>query len=127
MTLPSRLVESAIAASVVLAALNNLRPILREDRWVAAFLLGLMHGFGFSSTLMDLDLPRGNLVLTLFGFNLGVEIGQVAIVAVFVPLAYAVRGTAAYRKGLLVAGSCAILLLALVWLVERAFVVSILP
>jgi hypothetical protein len=126
-TLPSRLVESAIAASVVLAALNNLYPILRQDRWVAAFLLGLMHGFGFSSTLMDLDLPRGNLVLTLFGFNLGVEIGQVAIVSVFVPLAYAVRATAVYRRVILVAGSVVILMLAMVWFVERAFVVRILP
>lgn len=125
--LPSRLVESAIAASVVLAALNNLYPLLREDRWIAAFLLGLMHGFGFSSTLMDLDLPRSNLVLTLFGFNLGVEMGQVAIVGVFVPLAYAVRSTNVYRRGMLAAGSAGILALSAIWLVERAFVVKILP
>ena len=124
-TLPSRLIESAIAASVVLAALNNLRPILREDRWLAAFLLGLMHGFGFSAALQDLDLPRSNLVLTLFGFNLGVEIGQVAIVCVFVPLAYAVRSSNAYRRGVLAGGSVIILALASIWLVERAFDVKI--
>jgi hypothetical protein len=124
-TLPSRLVESAIAASVVLAAVNNLHPILRQDRWMAAFLLGLMHGFGFSSTLMDLDLPRSNLVLTLFGFNLGVEIGQIAIVAVFVPLAYAARATVAYRRLALVAGSVVIAVLATIWLIERAFVMKI--
>jgi len=126
-TLPSRLIESAIAASVVLAAINNLKPILREDRWLAAFLLGLMHGFGFSSALQDLDLPRSNLVLTLFGFNLGVEIGQVAIVCVFVPVAYAVRTSKVYRRGILAGGSVVILLLASVWLVERAFDVKILP
>jgi uncharacterized membrane protein YqjE len=124
-TLPSRLVESAIAASVVLAAVNNLVPVLRQDRWMAAFVLGLMHGFGFSATLMDLDLPRSNLVQTLFGFNLGVEIGQIAIVAAFVPLAYAVRGTAAYRRVGLVAGSCVIVVLATIWLVERAFLIKI--
>lgn len=124
-TLPSRLVESAIAASVVLAALNNLRPIMRQDRWMAAFLLGLMHGFGFSSTLQDLDLPRSSLVSTLFGFNLGVEIGQIAIVAVFVPLAFAARKSDAYRKVGLVAGSVVILALATVWLIERAFLVKI--
>lgn len=124
-TLPSRLVESAIAASVVLAAVNNLHPILRQDRWMAAFLLGLMHGFGFSSTLMDLELPRSNLVLTLFGFNLGVEIGQVAIVAVFVPLAYAARATVAYRRLALVAGSVVIAVLATIWLIERAFLLKI--
>lgn len=126
-TLPSRLVESAIAASVVLAAVNNVVPVLRQDRWMAAFLLGLMHGFGFSSTLMDLDLPRSSLVQTLFGFNLGVEIGQIAIVAVFVPLAYLARRTAAYRRVGLVAGSVVIAALATVWLVERAFVIKILP
>lgn len=124
-TLPSRLVESAIAASVVLAAANNLYPILRQDRWMAAFLLGLMHGFGFSSTLMDLDLPRSNLVLTLFGFNLGVEIGQIAIVATFVPLAYFARRTQAYRRVGLVAGSVVIAALATIWLLERAFVIKI--
>jgi hypothetical protein len=124
-TLPSRLVESAIAASVVLAAVNNLYPILGQDRWIAAFLLGLMHGFGFSSTLMDLDLPRSNLVLTLFGFNAGVEFGQVAIVAVFVPLAYAARRSVAYRRAGLVGGSTAIAALATLWLIERVFVVRI--
>jgi len=124
-TLPSRLVESAIAASVVLAAANNLHPILRQDRWMAAFLLGLMHGFGFSSTLQDLDLPRSNLLATLFGFNLGVEIGQVAIVLVFVPLAFAARKTVAYRRVALVGGSIVIAVLATIWLVERAFLVKI--
>jgi uncharacterized membrane protein len=87
--------------------------------------LGLMHGFGFSSTLMDLDLPRSNLVLTLFGFNAGVEIGQVAIVAVFVPLAYAARNRPAYRRYALLAGSTVIALLAMVWLAERALAVKI--
>jgi hydrogenase/urease accessory protein HupE len=126
-TLPSRLIESAIAASVVLAALNNLRPILREDRWVAAFLLGLMHGFGFSAALMDLDLPRSNLVATLFGFNLGVEIGQIAVVAVFVPLAFRMRATIFYQRIVLRGGSVIILILASIWLIERAANVKILP
>lgn len=125
--LPSRLVESAIAASVVLAALNNIRPVLRQDRWMAAFLLGLMHGFGFSSTLMDLDLPRSNLVLTLFGFNLGVEIGQIAIVGVFVPLAFTTRRSPVYRRLGLVLGSAVIAALATIWLIERALLVKILP
>lgn len=124
-TLPSRLVESVIAASVVLAAVNNVIPVLRRDRWMAAFVLGLMHGFGFSATLMDLDLPRSNLLPTLFGFNLGVELGQLAIVAVFVPVAYSVRGTATYRRVGLFAGSCAIAALAMIWLVERAFAIKI--
>ena len=124
-TLPSRLVESVIAASVVLAAVNNVWPLLGKDRWVAAFLLGLMHGFAFSATLTDLDLPRSNLLITLFGFNVGVEIGQLAIVVVFVPIAFAVRRTTAYRRWALVGGSVLIALLATVWLVERAFALKL--
>lgn len=123
--LPSRLVESVIAASVVAAAANNLYPVLRHDRWMAAFVLGLMHGFGFSSTLKDLDLPRSNLVLTLFGFNAGVELGQLAIVLAFVPLAFLARRTTGYRRVALIGGSAAILAIAAVWLVERAFVLRI--
>jgi hypothetical protein len=123
--LPSRLTEASIAASVVVAALNNVVPILREDRWVAAFALGLLHGFGFSAALVDLGLPRSTLVLTLFGFNLGVELGQLAIVATFLPIAFAARGTTAYRRYALVGGSLAIAALASVWFVERAFAVRI--
>lgn len=123
--LPSRLVESGIAASVVLVALNNIVPAMRGDRWAAAFALGLLHGFGFSSTLMDLGLPRQNLVLTLFGFNVGVELGQFVVVATFLPLAFLVRRSVAYRKVAMIGGSIAIAAVASVWLVERAFVVKI--
>jgi hypothetical protein len=123
--LPSRFVESGIAASVVLAAVNNLVRVLDEDRWAAAFALGLLHGFGFSATLMDLGLPRKNLVLTLFGFNSGVEIGQMCVVAAFLPLAYLARRSPFYRWVGLVGGSVAITAIATVWLIERAFVVKI--
>jgi len=120
-TLPSRWVESAIAASVVVAALNNLWPVVQGRRWVAAFLFGLVHGFGFASVLADLGLPSGALALSLLGFNLGVEAGQLAIVAVLLPLVFVLRGTAAYRRALLPAGSLAIALVAMVWLGERVF------
>ena len=119
--LPSRLVESAIAASVVLAAANNLWPLVERRRWLVAFGFGLIHGFGFASVLTELGLPKDALVLSLLGFNLGVETGQLAIVAAFLPLAYLLRNTTLYRKGVFVGGSCLTLLVALVWLVERAF------
>jgi hypothetical protein len=122
---PTRLVESAIAASVVVAALNNLWPIVRERRWAMAFVFGLMHGFGFASGLKDLGLAKGSLVAPLFGFNLGVELGQAAIVLLFLPLAWAVRGSGGYRRGVLAGGSLAIAALATVWLVERAANVQI--
>ncbi|MCG2593410.1 HupE/UreJ family protein [Ramlibacter sp. XY19] len=120
-TLPSRFVESVIAASVIVAALNNLRGTVDRRRWVMAFVFGLVHGFGFASVLADLGLPQGALALALVGFNLGVEIGQLAIVAAFLPAAYLLRGTAFYRIGVLRVGSLAVAVLASWWLIERMF------
>lgn len=119
--LPSRLVESAIAASVVLAALNNLWPVVEKRRWLVAFIFGLIHGFGFASVLADLGLPRDALVLSLFGFNVGVELGQLAIVAAFLPVAFVLRDTPFYRLIIFIGGSAVTCLLALMWFVERAF------
>ena len=124
--LPSRWVESAIAASVVLAALNNVWPVFHGRRWTVAFAFGLIHGFGFATVLADLGLPREALVLALVGFNLGVEAGQLAIVAVFLPIAFALRRTAVYRRAVMVGGSLLIAALAGVWLVERVFVIELL-
>ena len=124
--LPSRWVESAIAVSVLLAALNNVWPLFHRRRWTVAFAFGLIHGFGFASVLADLGLPREALVLALVGFNLGVEGGQLAIVAVFLPLAFALRRTVFYRRAVMVGGSLLIAALAGVWLVERVFNVKLL-
>jgi hypothetical protein len=120
-SLPSRWVESAIALSVVLAALNNLFPVVANGRWIAAFGFGLIHGFGFAGALSDLGLPSGSLALSLAGFNIGVELGQLAIVALFLPLAYALRATFAYRRVFLAGGSAVIAMIAGVWLVEHVF------
>lgn len=127
LALPSRLVESAIAASVVLAALNNIWPVFHGRRWIVAFLFGLVHGFGFASVLADLGLPQGTLVLALLGFNVGVEAGQLAIVAVFLPLAFALRRSWLYRRGVLLGGSCVIAAIAAAWMVERVFDLKLLP
>jgi hypothetical protein len=66
-------------------------------------------------------LPRDALVLSLLGFNLGVEVGQLVIVACFLPAAYLLRNTLLYRRGVFVGGSVLTLLVALVWLAERMF------
>ncbi len=116
---PSRWVESVIAASVVLAALNNLVPMVRE-RWRLTFLFGLVHGFGFAAVLKDLGLGGSGLAAPLVGFNLGVELGQLLLVALFLPLAWRLRGTWFYQWVLMRGGSALIALLALVWLIERA-------
>jgi hypothetical protein len=126
-SLPSRWVESAIAASVVLAALNNLWPLFHGRRWVMAFAFGLVHGFGFASVLADLGLPQGTLALALVGFNVGVELGQLAIVAAFLPLAFMLRDTRFYQRGVFVGGSAAIAVLAALWFAERAFELKLLP
>jgi len=123
--LPSRLVESAIALSVVLAALNNIWPLVHGRRWLVAFGFGLIHGFGFASVLAGLGLPRDALLLALVSFNLGVELGQVAIVGVFLPLAFAARGSWAYRRLVFVGGSALIAAIAAIWLVERALDVKV--
>jgi hypothetical protein len=114
-------VESVIAASVIAAALNNVVPVLERRLWMVAFLFGLIHGFGFASVLRDLALPREGLVLALASFNLGVEAGQLALVAALMPLAFALRQTWLYRRLALSAGSLLIVAVACVWLFERAF------
>jgi hypothetical protein len=123
--LPSRWVESAIAASVIFAALNNLVPIFQGRRWIAAFAFGLLHGFGFASVLGDLGLPDTARALALFGFNVGVELGQLAIVAAFLPLAHVARGSWVYRRVVFTGGSAGIAAIAAVWFIERAFNLSL--
>lgn len=126
-SLPSRWVESAIAASVVLAALNNVWPVVHGRRWLVAFCFGLVHGFGFASVLADLGLPANALLVALVGFNIGVELGQLAIVAVFLPLAHALRRHWVYRRVIHIGGSLVIAALAAVWLVERVGDRKLLP
>jgi hypothetical protein len=125
--LPSRLTESAIALSVLLAAANNLWPMVRERGWMVAFGFGLIHGFGFATALSDLGLGHGAMAVTLIGFNLGVEIGQLAIVGVFLPAAFVLRETWLYRVPFLRLGSASISLVAAAWCVERMLNVSFMP
>jgi len=118
--LPSRLTESVIAASIIVAALNNIFPKVTEGRWRIAFAFGLLHGFGFASVLADMGLPPGARVVSLVAFNLGVEVGQLAVVMAVMPLAYAVRASTFYRQTIMKWGSSAIAAVAFVWLVQRA-------
>lgn len=120
-TLPSRWVESAIALSVIVMALNTIKPIFTHARWSIVFLFGLIHGFGFASVLNDLNLDQGALLLSLLGFNIGVEVGQFLILLLLFPLAYGVRKTRFYRQFVLLGGSVLIALVATVWLVQRVF------
>lgn len=126
-SVPSRIVESCIALSVIAAAFNNIYPLVHRKRWLVTFIFGLIHGFGFASNLLELELPTESLLLSVFGFNVGVEIGQLAIVLVFLPLAFWIRESRAYLNWGLRAGSVLITLIASVWFTERAFNLQLMP
>jgi HupE / UreJ protein len=123
--LPSRLVESAIAISVIAAALNNLYPIVQRRLWVVAFGFGLVHGLGFANVLTELGLPPDALAVSLFGFNLGVEAGQLVIVGAILPLVFFFRRSLLYPRLVLGAGSASIVAIAFVWLIERTLNLNI--
>ena len=124
---PASIVEPAIAASVVLAALHNLWPLSGARQWQIAFGFGLVHGFGFAGALQELGLERGSLAASLLGFNLGVELGQLAAVAVVLPICWFARRHRFYRGAALPALSLALTAFGLLWLVERLFDLKILP
>ena len=119
--LPSRLVESVIALSIAIAAADLVWPIFgRRILWVV-FAFGLFHGFGFASVLGAMQIPSQYLALTLFGFNLGVELGQLAIVCAAFPLLYLIRSSLLYRRYLLVVGAAGLISISMYWFTERAF------
>ncbi len=117
--LPSRFVESAIAASVILAAVHNLFPLWKSKGWLVAFGFGLIHGFGFANVLAELGLRERTLAVALVGFNAGVELGQIAIVVIFLPFAYCLGRSWLYEAFALKLGSALIVLTASVWMFER--------
>ena len=84
--IPSTIVEPAIAASIVFVAVENFFSRNVDGRWRVTFAFGLIHGFGFASALQEFGLPANAVVPALASFNIGVEIGQVAIVSIVVPV-----------------------------------------
>jgi hypothetical protein len=126
-SIPARFIEAAIAGSVVIAAANNLVPLLRARGWVLAGSFGLIHGFGFANVLGDLSLPRHSLAVGLFGFNLGVELGQLAVVGILLPVIFLGRRSLPVRRVTLVFGSGSIALVAAIWMAERIFDARLLP
>lgn len=119
-SLPSRLVETLIALSIVLAAVNVFRPLFGGRRYLMGLVFGLVHGFGFAGVLGELISPGVSRLVALGAFNLGVEVAQLAIVIVTVPLLFAIRRAPLYQRLLLPAGTSAIALLGLFWAGQRA-------
>jgi hypothetical protein len=122
--LPSRYVESIIAFSIALAAFHNIRPLFKTREWIIAFAFGLFHGFGFASVLGEKGLAGEFVSLSLLGFNVGVEIGQLLIVAGIFPFLFFLRKLKVYPK-ILTYGSVVLILISLHWVVERLFEIDI--
>jgi hydrogenase/urease accessory protein HupE len=119
-------VEICIALSIVLVAREILRPpdvertLARRAPALIAFVFGLLHGFGFAAALAEIGLPPGEIPLALLTFNVGVEIGQLAIVgATLAAMSVIVRFAAAWQRRLTVTGAYAIGIIASAWLIER--------
>lgn len=126
-SLPARLVESAIAISIIYVAAENLwRKSENERRWRIAFAFGLVHGFGFAAVLRELGLPAEGLVRSLLAFNLGVETGQLAIAALCWPLFLWVSQRS-WGAGMRRAVSWTLLVFGAAWFIDRAFALRVMP
>jgi len=117
-TLPSAMVEAGIALSIVYVAGENLVTGRQAGRWVVAFVFGLVHGFGFAAVLKELGLPSSALATSLVSFNVGVELAQLGIVVVALPILYGLTRTSVHAP-LTRAASAVILTLGLFWLYQR--------
>jgi hydrogenase/urease accessory protein HupE len=122
-SLPARFVEPAIAASIVYVGAENLwrRGAEPPARWALTFAFGLIHGFGFASVLRDLGVGRasGGVAWPLFTFNLGVEIGQILVAAIVLPIVWQLRKREAFvRKGVPVI-SALVVVAGLYWFLQR--------
>jgi HupE/UreJ protein len=117
--LPAQPIEVAIAASIAVAGGLNLMPKFSKLRLPLAFGFGFVHGFGFANALSEIDAAGSSLLPLLAGFNIGVELAQLGIVAVVLPMIYAMRTTRWYANGVLPLGSCALGMAGVVWLLQR--------
>ena len=123
---PSRLVQIGIAVTIMYVALENLWIKSTQHRWMLTFGFGLVHGFGFANVLRELGLPSGGLARSLVSFNLGVEAGQIVIVASLWPVAWWITRqprTAWFRISL----SLLLFLSGAAWFVERTFQLKFMP
>lgn len=125
LSLPSRLVEAIIAISIAIAALDILYPVFRGRIWLIVFAFGLFHGFGFASVLGEYNIPDSYLTWSLLAFNVGVEVGQVAIIFLVFPILFLLRQSALYSLLFLKAGATLLILVSLYWFIERGFEIDL--
>jgi len=120
--LPSAPVEILIAATIIWAASLSLRAAAADTRWRMTFVLGLVHGFGFAGILGQAGLSADNLVVPLLGFNAGVEVGQLVVVAIAIP-AITLLGRSAHAATLKRGLAWLIVAAGVFWVAERSAVV----
>lgn len=125
--LPARWIESIIAFSIALAALNNLMPIFGAQQIRIAFIFGLVHGFGFANVLSELPLDNWSRGLALLSFNVGIELGQISCILIFFPFALLLRGSLFYRRIIFQTGSGLACILALIWMTQRILGLNWIP
>ncbi|HET8706883.1 MAG TPA: HupE/UreJ family protein, partial [Pseudomonadales bacterium] len=115
--LPSQWVESAIAVTIIISALNVFRNWMSEKLWLVTFSFGLIHGMGFASAMRELSIPEQNFVVSLLSFNVGVEVGQIVLVGVSVPLLFLLRKRSyLLQQHAIRAGAMAVTLMGIAWL-----------
>jgi hypothetical protein len=117
---PVRPVEIAIALSIVVAGLLNLFPSAARARLALAFGFGLIHGFGFANALAELGAHGARLVPTLAGFNVGVELAQISLVATVLPLLLRARNSVFYAWRFMPVASIGAAMAGAAWLAARA-------
>ena len=118
-SLPSSIIEPAIAVTIILTALDNIWPLLRFPRAAVAFVFGLVHGFGFAGVLAELNLPVNQFAWALLQFNIGLELGQLVLVGMAVTALYLLRDRPAYPRWVITGGSTAAMLIGVWWFAER--------
>lgn len=123
-SLPPRLIETTIALSIMVAGLRLRYASARPAAWIA-FSFGLIHGFGFANVLADMQLPSGSLAVSLFAFNIGVELGQCAIVLLALPLIRYAQRHLFYQRTFIPAAALLIAAIGVAWSVERGAGISL--
>ncbi len=118
-SIPSRIIEGAIALTIVATAVDNIVSVLPERRWVLGFGFGLIHGMGFAAALGPLSLPAWPLAVALFSFNVGVEAAQLVAAMLVLPVGFALRHVRAYPARFLPGASGVAGLVALAWFARR--------
>ena len=116
----TNIVEPIIALSIAVVALENIfRPTYGKFRLLLVFIFGLIHGLGFAQRLIDEQIPSGSVASALLGFNCGVELGQLAVIALAVAATFWIKDETKYRRWVVIPASTLIALAGLIWAYQR--------